>query len=182
VAEARSIGKRLPLGNTKGVSWDAVGNAVHAFLAADVGGIAAGDRLELARRLLAGSDLEAVLAPDALVRAGDQLRGWADSHWPEAIWRREVPVTAAVSTPHGARRVQGIIDLLLETSDGVVIVDHKSFPGAASLWASKAVEFAPQLAVYAHVLQAAGKRVRGLFVHFTIGAGIARLQQNSSSA
>jgi ATP-dependent exoDNAse (exonuclease V) beta subunit len=81
-----------------------------------------------------------------------------------------------VSTPHGTRRVQGTNDLLLETPDGVVIIDHKSFPGAASQWAAKVEEFAPQLAAYAHVLQAAGKRVLGSFVHFTIGAGVVGLK------
>jgi len=176
VAETTSIGERLPLGDAKGVGWDVVGDAVHAFLAADVAGLGAPDRLELARRLLAASNLQGLLAPEALVRAGDQLRAWVESQWPGATWHREVAVTAAVSTPHGTRRVQGTIDLLLETPEGVVIIDHKSFPGGATQWAAKAQEFAPQLAAYAHALTAAGKRVLGLFVHFTVGAGVVQLQ------
>jgi ATP-dependent helicase/nuclease subunit A len=176
VAEATSIGERLPLGDSKGVSWDVVGDAVHAFLAADVVGMAVQDRLEIARRLLAASNLQALLAPEALVRSGDQLRVWVESRWLGAAWRRELPVTAAVSTLHGIRRVQGTIDLLLETPEGVVIIDHKSFPGGASQWAAKAGEFAPQLAAYAQALTAAGKRVLGSFVHFTIGAGVVQLR------
>ncbi len=176
VAEVTCIGDRLPLGDARGVSWDVVGDAVHAFLAADVVGIVAQERVERARRLLAACNLEALLTPEALVRAGDQLRAWAESRWPNAIWHREIPVTATVATAHGTRRVQGTIDLLLETPEGVVLIDHKSFPGGASQWAVKAGEFAPQLAAYEYVLQAAGKRVLGLFVHFTIGAGVARLQ------
>jgi ATP-dependent helicase/nuclease subunit A len=175
VAEATSIGQRLPLGDTMGVSWDVVGDTVHAFLAADVAGISAADRLEIARRLLAASNLQALLAPEALVRSGDQLRAWVESRWPGVTWHRELPVTAVVSTPHGTRRVQGTIDLLLETPEGVVIIDHKSFPGGASQWATKAGEFAPQLGAYAHTLTAAGKRVLGSFIHFTIGAGVVEL-------
>jgi ATP-dependent helicase/nuclease subunit A len=176
VAETTSIGERLPLGDAKGVSWDVVGDAVHAFLAADVEGIAASHRLELARRLLTASNLEALLAPEALVRAGDQLRAWVASRWPAATWHRELPLTAAVSTPRGTRRVQGTLDLLLETPEGVVIIDHKSFPGGASQWAAKAAEFAPQLAAYAHALTAASQRVNGMYVHFTVGGGVVRLQ------
>jgi ATP-dependent exoDNAse (exonuclease V) beta subunit len=176
VAEGTSIGERLPLGDAKGVGWDVVGDAVHAFLAADVAGLGAPDRLELARRLLAASNLLALLAPEALVRAGDQLRSWVESRWPGATWHREVPVTAAVGTPHGTRRVQGTIDLLLETPEGVVIIDHKSFPGGANQWTAKAAEFAPQLAAYAHVLTAAGRSVVGMYAHFTIGAGVVRLR------
>ncbi len=152
-----------------------MGNAVHAFLAVDVAGMGEQDRLEVARRLLAASNLGPLLAPEALVRAGDQLRAWVESNWLGAKWRREVAVTAAVGTPQGVRRVRGTIDLLLEMPEGVVIIDHKSFPGGANQWAAKAREFGPQLAAYAHVLQLAGKRVLGLFVHFTVGAGVTQL-------
>ena len=175
VGEARSIGARLPLGETKDVAWDTVGDAVHAFLAADVAGLAPRTRTERARRILVAANLGPVLTAESLVRAGDQLRAWVDSQWPQARWHREYPVTASVASPHGARRVRGAIDLLLEVSDGVVIVDHKSFPGGQPQWAEKAREFAPQMAAYGHVLGAAGKPVLGMYVHFMIGAGVVRL-------
>jgi hypothetical protein len=40
---------------------------------------------------------------------------------------------------------------------GVVLVDHKSFPGAREAWQAKAAEFAPQLAVYAEALRFGGQ-------------------------
>jgi hypothetical protein len=61
------------------------------------------------------------------------------------------------------------------TTDGAVIVDHKSYPGNPSTWSAKAREFAPQMAAYAHVLRAAGIDVVGQWVHFTVGAGVARV-------
>ncbi len=176
VGEASSIGQRLPLGDAKGTSWDVVGDTVHAFLAADIDGVDAQERLDLARRLLAASNLEALLAPETLVRAGDQLRAWVGSRWPGATWHREAPVTATVSSPNGARRVQGTIDLLLETAEGVIVIDHKSFPGGPSQWAAKAEEFAPQLAAYAETLRLAGRHVLGSYVHFTVGAGVVQLR------
>ena len=63
----------------------------------------------------------------------------------------------------------------LETPGGVVVVDHKSYPGGADRWKDKAREFAPQLGAYAHVLAAGGKSVIAMYVHFTIGGGVARL-------
>jgi ATP-dependent exoDNAse (exonuclease V) beta subunit len=176
VGEVTSIGERLPLGETKGVSWDVVGDAMHAFLAADLRGLGPEPRLERASRLLAASSLEALLGPKALVQAGDQLRAWVDSRWPDATWHREFPVTGRVATPWGARRVQGTIDLLLEAADGVVIVDHKSFPGGAAQWLERALEHATQLAAYAHVLTAAGPRVLGMHLHFPIGAGVVEMR------
>jgi ATP-dependent helicase/nuclease subunit A len=176
VAETASIGQRLPLGDTKGVDWDSVGDAMHAFLAADVAGLERQQRAERAHRILAAASLGALLTADSLVRAGDQLRVWVNSKWPGAKWHREYPVTGTVATPVGARRVRGTIDLLLETEQGVVVVDHKSFPGGQAQWAEKAREFAPQLAAYAHVLSAAGKKVVGMHLHFTIGAGVVRVR------
>ena len=172
VAEATSIGERLPLGDSKGVDWENVGDALHAFLAADVAGLELPQRLERAHRILASSDLGALLTAHSLLRAGDQLRAWVDSRWPGATWHREYPVTGAVATPDGARRVRGTIDLLIETAEGVVLVDHKSFPGGKEQWVEKARGFAPQLGAYAQVLEAAGKRVIGLYVHFSVGAGV----------
>jgi hypothetical protein len=47
---------------------------------------------------------------------------------------------------------------LLETVDGFVIIDHKTFPGAPNSWIEKAKEFSPQLALYSQmVAQAAGR-------------------------
>jgi ATP-dependent helicase/nuclease subunit A len=66
--------------------------------------------------------------------------------------------------------VVGIVDLLLETDEGVVIVDHKTFPGGTEAsWRKKALEVAGQLFVYAHVLRQAGRKVLGLWVHLPHG-------------
>jgi ATP-dependent helicase/nuclease subunit A len=170
--EASSIGARLPLGDAKGVSWNTVGDAVHAFLAADVPSLTHAQRTACAERVLNAGGLLALLAPAALLRAGDQLRMWVDANWPGATWHREYPVSASIATTQGPRRVSGAIDLVLMTKDGAVVVDHKSFPGAPSQWMEKAREFAPQMGAYTHVLEAAGVKVVGQWVHFTLGAGV----------
>jgi hypothetical protein len=158
------------------VDWDVVGDAVHGFLAADVPELEAEERLGRARRILLASNLVGLLGPESLVRAGTQLRTWVEARWPAAWWHREYPVTCRVETAHGARRVQGTIDLLIETADGVVIVDHKSFPGGAAQRIDKAREYAPQLAAYCHALAAAGQRVVGMYVHFPIAAAVVELR------
>jgi ATP-dependent helicase/nuclease subunit A len=48
---------------------------------------------------------------------------------------------------HG-RRASGFIDLLLETSKGFVVIDHKSFLGKTADWSEKALSYSGQLAAY----------------------------------
>ncbi|MBI4951175.1 MAG: PD-(D/E)XK nuclease family protein [Myxococcales bacterium] len=75
------------------------------------------------------------------------------------------------------RRVEGVLDLLLETPEGVVVIDHKSYPGAPSTWEKKALEHPPQLAADAHALRMVeGVTVRGCFVHFALGGGMVELR------
>ena len=67
------------------------------------------------------------------------------------------------------------MDLLLETSAGWVIIDHKSFPGAATDWHSKAQIYTGQLAVYEEAMRANGQKVAGSWIHFAMGGGIVRI-------
>lgn len=63
------------------------------------------------------------------------------------------------------QRVAGRIGLLVETADGLVILDHKSFPGPHDLWAERALEHAPQLALYRRLVEAAAEKpVTGTFI------------------
>jgi ATP-dependent exoDNAse (exonuclease V) beta subunit len=173
-AEIVPTGSRLPLGSGSHSDWDVVGNAIHAFLAADLPDLTHDQRLIRAARLLNAAELSGVLTAAAVVQAGDNLRAWVTSRWPTAIWHREVPVTAVIASPAGARRVVGTIDLLLETPEGAILIDHKSFPGGRDAWIVKAAEFAPQFAAYAEVLRLAGKPVLEQWVNFTIGGGSVR--------
>jgi ATP-dependent exoDNAse (exonuclease V) beta subunit len=181
VAEVVTFGRRLPLGSDRSKDWDAVGSALHAFLAADLPELSQQARTATAERLLAAGGLLDLLSPDGLTQAGDKLRSWLDSRFPRAVWHREILITAAIATPLGARRVKGAIDLLLETAEGVVLIDHKSYPGARDTWPLKAAEFAPQLAAYTEALRLAGKPVLEIWIHFTVGGGAVRLAQDRMS-
>lgn len=173
--EVVQTGPRLAAGPDRSQARDVVGKAIHAFLAADLPELTLADRLVRAERLLSAADLLAVLAPGALLQAGDNLKEWVTRRWPTATWGREIPVAAVISTPEGSRRVAGTIDLLLEVPGGVVIIDHKSYPGPQATWGAKAAEFAPQFAAYAESLRLAGKTVLEQWVNFTIGGGAVRL-------
>lgn len=157
-----ALGDRLPL--PSGVDMTRLGEALHAFLAIDRPDDPPDLRLAQARRLLDRWDVPGV-AVETLAEAGDRLWRTIADRWPGAEWRTEVPVHGRL----GLQRVTGRIDLLLEAADGLVIIDHKSFPGPHVQWPARALEHAPQLALYRRLVEAAtGRTVIGTFIHMPV--------------
>jgi ATP-dependent exoDNAse (exonuclease V) beta subunit len=160
------------------LAWSTIGDAIHAFLAADVEGLTPEERRTRATRLLQVQGVLGTYSPQRVMAAADAFREFVERELPGARWRREVPIEARIKTEHGERKIDGRIDLLLETDDACVIVDHKSFAGAGeATWRAKAATYAGQLAVYAHAIGcvAGAKPVTGCWVHFTVGGGVVRL-------
>jgi len=63
--------------------------------------------------------------------------------------------------------MQGWIDLLVETADGYVIIDHKSYPGTDN--EERVKEYAPQLRAYKEAVEkATGKPVIELLLHLPV--------------
>lgn len=144
-----------------------VGDAFHAFLAADQGGDATA-RTAMASRLLSAHGVSGALDPGTLLEASDSLRAFLGARFAGAGWFQEWPVRARTTGKH-PRLLVGEVDLFLELPDGFVLVDHKSFPGGAAERHERLTKWAQQLGWYAHVLaMATGKPLRAAFIHLPI--------------
>ncbi len=86
------------------------------------------------------------------------------------LWR-ELPLWF----PDGSDLVEGVVDLVFEEDDGLVVVDYKTDAIAAAQAVLQAAHHAPQLQLYGRGLaQATGKPVRERLVLFTaIGQAVA---------
>ena len=62
--------------------------------------------------------------------------------------------------------MQGWIDVLVETANGYVIIDHKSYPGTDN--EERIIEYAPNMAYKAAVEKATGQPVIGLLLHLPV--------------
>lgn len=163
ILERISIGPRLPL--TGSPDMAALGDAVHGFFAADRKEQDGEQRLEMAERLIMRWGVGGALAPRDVVGAADRLWDFCANRWPNARVVPEWPIFGRA----GLQRIQGRIDLLLETDSGFIIVDHKTYPGRSDTWEERVAAYAPQLALYARLCTAAtGKEVNSLFVHLPI--------------
>ena len=97
---------------------------------------------------------------------GDALKKWASAVMPGAVWRREWPVWWP---REDGSVVRGSADLVLEGAGGVVLVDHKSFPGRLEDAVERAAGYAGQLGAYAGAIEAgAGLKVTAAYVHLPL--------------
>jgi ATP-dependent exoDNAse (exonuclease V) beta subunit len=172
VSAMEKLGVRLPL--TGKPDMQLLGEAIHTFLGADNVKREKAKRLEMANRILNRWLSVANISADYLVQASDCLHSFILSKWPDAIWHREYPVFLRQDN---GTIVSGFIDLLLETRNGFIIIDHKSFPGSADEAKERAAGFAGQLRVYAKAVnEATGKKIVGSFIHLPILGLIASVE------
>ena len=96
------------------------------------------------------------------------------AHSEKAQVLAEWPVTAVMDN---GQTLSGWIDLLLETEDGWVVIDHKSFPGGRGDWADKAVGYSGQLDAYRRAVETAtGRPVVSQWIHFSVGGGLVEVK------
>ncbi len=170
VTERIELGGRLGLRGSPNMQH--LGEALHGFLAADRIDRALEERLRMAGDILARWGVHE-LDPGQAVEASDRLHARLSMSWPGRPILREADISARL----GAQALNGRIDLLVEASEGYVVIDHKSFPGAPDQWEPKAIAYGPQLGAYARALQAAAGECCGLYVHMPLVGQLIRLSQ-----
>lgn len=142
------LGARIPLAGSPEMGL--LGEAVHAFLAFDRPGQNKDERRARAVRTLARWGV-AGIEPEHLIDMSERLFAHLDNAFPGMNARGEVPVFGR----RNGQRLSGRVDLLLTGDDMAVVIDHKTYPGPYDTWEGKALEYAPQLALYASVIREA---------------------------
>lgn len=162
VAERIDLGGRLPIDGVADMA--ALGEALHAILAYDDPARPHATRVVDAQEILDRWGVTGFRAEDALT-ASERLATALAQRFPDAVVRSEAPVSAWL----GPQFVQGRIDILVEHGGRAAIIDHKSFPGRPEHWDAKALQYAPQVALYgAAVAAASGRPCDDLFVHMPV--------------
>jgi ATP-dependent exoDNAse (exonuclease V) beta subunit len=101
------------------------------------------------------------------------------NRWPEAKIRREWPLALNL----GKFELHGTADLVLETTDGNVVIDHKTFPGGVDDLTEKAKSFAAQMVAYRAAIETAfGTPVLATWTHFPILGYLVNVAVNASAA
>jgi ATP-dependent helicase/nuclease subunit A len=156
---ASELGPRLAAHGSD--EWGAVGNAVHAYLGTGHGALDAGQRLKLAERIIGRWSVGHLIAPDLLLSSGTRFEAYLEAEFPGWVRHRE----AAIGWRPENRVMEGWIDLLLESPEGFVLVDHKTYPGNDPEGHIRE-KYLGQMAAYRDALMAAsGKPVLRTLMH-----------------
>ena len=140
--------------------YDLLGNAFHGFFALNP----QTDQKQMAERLLANWQQQNAVKPETVVTACQRLYDWVKSEFPGSSVTCEVPMTWR--NDHG-QLFQGFIDMLIDTGDGYVIVDHKTTIKPDPL--AEAASHAAQLEIYRNAVEkATSKKVSKTIIHFPL--------------
>ena len=167
VSEVIEFAPRLPV---KGAPDDAaLGNVIHSFLAYDLHSSGHDDRHEVAGRLIANHGLSDNLLTEDLIACSTRFREEIEERFHPKQVLVEVPFHRTNET---GQSITGFIDLLLETDQGWVLIDHKSFPGGRSDWEAKALSYSGQLQAYKTALGANAIELKESWIHFSVGGAL----------
>ncbi len=173
-------------GSFKVIDTDVVGVRLSLAGKPDMASLGTALHLCIARSGVLGSvqapEVERILATWAVVHAVDKVavcaqieafQAWLNKRWPSSPVHIEVPIESA--GPNGTR-IRGRIDMLLDTPEGWILLDHKSNPGSAARDEDLVTEHGPQLDSYAQaILAATGKPVSQRWLYLPVAARVVRL-------
>ena len=143
----------------KSDEYDLLGNAFHNFIALNP----QENQQPIAERILSNWRMSYALNPDVLIETTKKLYDWINQEYPESKVSNEVPISYR---DENNTLLQGFIDMLIETPNGFIIVDHKT---GIKDYNAFAQQYAPQLAIYRKAVeQATGRGVLKTILHLPL--------------
>ncbi|WP_167854939.1 UvrD-helicase domain-containing protein [Mangrovimicrobium sediminis] len=166
--ESASIGEIITLGDRIEVngSYDpaTLGSALHAVIATTIMG------QQATSRILLDYGVHEVISIEAADTCCRRLIEALDDNFSPTAFYTEYPLT--YTTPSG-QVVTGWIDLLVETEEGLIVIDHKASPRGRSEWEEIALSYSGQLDAYVEGLRTcSSKPVISKWIHFAVSGGL----------
>ena len=119
---------------------------------------------------LANENIPGILQGEQILNQGLALIDWINTRYPNAILHTELPILKMLDG--GSLRL-GAVDLAIETSEGWVVIDHKSNPQPKEKWIEIAQDYSGQLQAYKEAIESlSGKPVLETFIHFSVSGGL----------
>ena len=170
IAEVINLGERISLKGTPDMTH--LGEAIHALIATYVINHPEDPRI-LAEKVLSRYAVTQHISVDDALLCLERFNKFTQQCGAKHI-NVEYPIEYRLPNQQIAT---GWIDVLIETEQGYIIVDHKSNPMSQAEWEQNALKYSGQLALYKSAVETITKKpVLGCWVHFAITGGCLRIE------
>lgn len=174
VLEKCLIGERIPVAG--GVDMSILGEAIHACIALSFSDRNAPVTERDVSNILTGFCVAEFLSPSAVLRQIQAFHAWLKTRWPGARPYAEIAVR---SVRESGQVLNGRIDLLLETNDGWILIDHKSSLLSPDHWEGLAVDYGAQIDAYAKAVeQGSEKKIKESWLFLPVAGGGINISMN----
>jgi ATP-dependent helicase/nuclease subunit A len=165
IGEIIELGERLEINGEYDPS--VLGSALHAVIATKLLGQKA------TKRVLESHEMQDTISTESADECTDRLLTLIEKKFSPISYSAEYPIRYTTDT---GQLVTGWIDLLLETEEGFVLIDHKASPRARSDWEDIAVGYSGQLKAYSDGIEKiTNKPVIGRWIHFAVTGGLVQV-------
>ena len=176
VGQVIDFGERIPL---RGDEMADIGNGLHAVIAAQfVNPLPQRAAVTRAEAILVGHRVDDLLSGTDAYAAAERFQRFITTRFAPSRIEVEVPLGHELGDGHAVR---GFVDLLAETADGWLIIDHKSSPQRKSTWREEALKHSGQLKAYRDALAAAGRKTAACYIHLAATGGLVELKFGDSA-
>ena len=148
-----------------------LGDAIHTIMASYQFDESAIVRIEKISSIAEAFDL-INFDTEGMDRMAQELFRWIETNYPGAVIHREVPLKM---TENG-KVYSGIADMLVETPEGYILIDHKTYQGTDIMGHSG--KYYNQLSAYEKMVNChAEKKVTGIFLFYPVSGVLVELDK-----
>jgi len=162
IGETIVLGERLQVQDKYDTT--VMGSALHAVIAAKFSGNSS------TQKILDDHGMSNAITADVADEAADRLLKALDTHFNSVRVFTEHPVSYVSAS---GQVVSGLIDMLVETAGGYILIDHKASPRATADWENIALGYSGQLKAYADgIAKTTDRPVLSTRIHFALTGGL----------
>jgi ATP-dependent exoDNAse (exonuclease V) beta subunit len=162
IVGTQNVGMQLKLKGSPAMNQ--VGLALHQLIAAEIINPAHEDALLTAKQILEGHEVPENIDSKAAVAYVQHFIKYANTTFQASRILTEYPVTQVLDNN---QLMKGWIDMLMETDQGWVIVDHKFTSQPESELEKEALKYSGQILAYKNAVEAAtSKKIESCWIHF----------------